>query len=593
MKRESKRIVLVVLMLWLAAVVSAQDVTETVEVEGELFTTELLNSKNMVIISAKDLETLKIKDMADLFSFFTAVNVSRRGPAETSFDISMRGSNFEQVLVLVDGVPLNNPQTGHFNTDFPFAVDDVERIEILRGGSSTTYGAGAFAGMLNIILKKNSTLRVSVTSGDNKFFAGSLRAGTKIKNLTLGISADKANSSGFHEGREFDQLKLTANAAYSRGNTFAEARVGFLKKDFGARGFYAPFPSTETIESLFYRFRLKHTAGALDFSMTWSRNRHDDFFVLDRSRPVYFQSDSLTTMDVLNGSAAYSGNRFAVSAGFDVKRENMDSSSMGSRKRNRGALFLNLNYFFGPAKRAGMDVGLRGNFLPDGDMELTHYTGLFRRLGNSLLFKAGYGKSFRLPSFTELYYHSPSNKGSETLQPETGHNFEASVSLLKEKYETDVSVFYREQRNLIDWVKYNHSGPWRAVNLEANDMFGIEWTHRFELNRTRVMVGLERLIAVNKHEGFQSKYGLRFPDFSARVNVIQPLYRKMNMVVNYAYKQIYGTDERGHFMNLILNVPVGGLEFSLRMDNVFNTIIEEIPGLQVPGRWAYLSIVLK
>lgn len=142
------------LFLTLPALTTADGIVETVDVEGRIFSNELMESKNMVIITSADLERLKIKDMADLFSFFTAVNVSRRGASETSFDLTMRGGNFEQVLVVVNGIPLNNPQTGHFNGDFPFSVGDVDRVEILRGGSSTAYGAGAFAGMINVILKR-------------------------------------------------------------------------------------------------------------------------------------------------------------------------------------------------------------------------------------------------------------------------------------------------------------------------------------------------------------------------------------------------------------------------------------------------------
>jgi outer membrane cobalamin receptor len=164
------------------------------------------------------------------------------------------------------------------------------------------------------------------------------------------------------------------------------------------------------------------------------------------------------------------------------------------------------------------------------------------------------------------------------------------VSLFKEKFQSDLSFFYRKQKNLIDWVGYSGGSPWQAVNIEKNDILGVEWTHRFAVGKTRLILGMERLVPVNVQEGLLSKYGLRFPDFSARVNLVQPFFMKTTLVVNYSYKQIYNTEERGHFMNLVFSVPIGNVELSLRMDNVFNTGIEEIPGLPVPGRWIYLGI---
>ncbi|MCP4218110.1 MAG: TonB-dependent receptor [bacterium] len=573
----------------------AADIVEKVEVKGEIFSAELLNSKNMVIISEDDLQKLKIKDMADLFSFFTALNVSKRGASETSFDITMRGGNFEQVLVLVNGVPLNNAQTGHFNSDFPFSVTDVHRVEILRGGSSTTYGGGAFAGMVNIILKKESAFSVSLTGGENKFSSASLTAGKKFKNLSLRLSFNKDHSSGFHEGREFDNLKFTVGGYYNAANTLVDFFAGYLNKDFGAKGFYAPYSSTEVIDSYFYRFMVKRKWRNLDCALTYSFNRHNDFFVLDRERPALYSNESLTNQHYLHFTTAFSVKKLKGNGGFEVNRETMDSTSMGDRERDKGAVFLNLNYYFDKSQRMGVDLGIRRNFLParvsrESNSNFTYYAGLYRRLGASFILKTGYGKSSRLPSFTELYYLSPSNIGDENLEPEVSHNFETSLSYLKENYQLDLSVFYRNQDNVIDWIKATSSSPWAAVNIEKNDILGIELTQRLHYNRTLVVLGIERLFAVNEHEGFQSKYGLRFPDFSLKLNLMQPIGKKLKAAINYHYKQIYNTEEKGHFMNLALSYPLGDLEFRLRMDNVFNTIIREIPGVEVPGRWIYFTV---
>lgn len=85
-----------------------------------------------------------------------------------------------QMVETVNGVSFQNPQTGHFNGDLPFSIQDIEKVEIIRGGSSTRYGAGAFAGVVNIILKRDSGFRFKAVTGDNRFFAAGLEAGKRL-----------------------------------------------------------------------------------------------------------------------------------------------------------------------------------------------------------------------------------------------------------------------------------------------------------------------------------------------------------------------------------------------------------------------------
>ncbi len=568
----------------------AVETTETVEVEGQIYSHELLESKNLVIITRKDLEDMHIKNTADLFSYFTAVDVSRRGPGDSSYDLTMRGSNFEQVLVLVDGVPFNNPQTGHFNTDFPFTVRDVERVEIIRGGTSTTYGAGAFAGVVNIILKKNDTLRLNVSGGENKFYGLSLQAGTKFGPLDVRVSVDRQKSDGYHEGREFEHLKVTGGIHYSRNNLDIDWNGGYLEKDFGAQGFYAPFPSVEEIDTVFSRFRLQKRTGKWHYALSYAYRRHNDFFVLDRYRPGYYSNESLTHQHYIQGTGGYNHKGLKIAVGGELKDESMDSLSMGERQRTTGAFFANLSFLFN--KKSGFDAGIRRNLLPGGRSNFTYYAGLFRNLGAFVL-RGGYGKSFRSTSFTELYYNSPSNKGDELLEPEVSRNIEVSLSWLRERFHMDVSVFYRDQKNTIDWVKQVSSAPWQAVNIAANDLVGFEITQRWTLGSTKLMIGFERLWALDKPEGFISKYGLRFPDLMVKANILQPIGKRIRVGGNYRYKRIYDTGEQGHFLDLTVSTVWSRLEIGLRMDNVFNTIIEEIPGVEIPGRWMYVTFSYK
>lgn len=565
-------------------------IKKTIIVKGKVFSNEL-DSKNMVIITKEELSDLKIKNFADLFSFFSVVNVSRRGSSESSFDISMRGSNFEQILLLVNSIPWNNPQTGHFNTDLPFLIKDIERVEIVRGGSSTTYGGGAFAGVINIILKKRSEFGLTFTSGGNKYFDTALNINKRLKNMDFKLSFNRSTTSGYYNGREIDQLKLTGGGSYSNKNLEIDFFSGFLNKKFGADGFYAPFPSYEKIKSFFYMFQLKKEIKKFSYSLTHSYNSHDDNFTLDRSKPDFFKNNSLTQLSNFNLSCFYKSNKIKTTGGIELKRETMDSSSMGIHERNRITCFANLNYHFGSS---GIDAGIRGDvIIYDGKSNLTFYSGIYHNFSPNLVLKAGYGKSFRVPSFTELYYKSPANIGNPELEPEVSYNYETSLSIYNKNQSLDVTLFYRDQENVLDWVKYSASSPWEAVNISKNDVAGLEITHYINFDKTVIYSGFEKIFVINEQNGFLSKYGLRFPDLSLKVNLYHRISRALGFVANYYYKQIHKTDERGHFLNLIFSVYIKRVELSFRADNIFNTIIEEIPGVKIPGRWLYISISLK
>ena len=561
-------------------------VKKNIVVSGKVFSREH-SSKNLIIITASELRELQVKNLANLFSLFTAVNIQRRGPAETSFDISMRGSNFEQVLLLVNGMAWNNPQTGHFNGDLPFQIEDIERVEIVRGGSSTTYGGGAFAGMVNIILKKKNDLHLSFTAGENKYLSSAINWGKELGKLNVSLSANKTTSTGYYPGRETDHHKFSGAVSFQDRDFQADFFAGFLDKKFGAADFYAPYPSYEEVSAFYTSLQGQKKIDNFILALKYLYQTHDDDFTLDRHNRSFFSSNSQTRINVLHGSLEFQKQKFQLTSGFEWKNEHMDSSSMGIHGRNQFALYSNIGIGFG---KTGMDGGMRLNLSENGINHVTFFTGISRPITSLLVIKGSVGSSFRIPSFTEMFYHSPANIGDGNLQPETSLNYEFSLSFLKPGNQFDLSLFYRDQKNLIDWVRPDNSTPWQAVNWAEHDVVGVEMNQEFTWSGTRVRAGIERLWVLDHQSDWQSKYGLRFPDFTIKLNVMRRLFDFVSMVANYHYKQIHKTAEKGHFFNLSLTFRIDKIRLSLRGENLFNTIIEEIPGLPIPGRWFYVTI---
>ena len=117
------------------------------------------------VFTAPDIARLQVRTLPDLLDAVSSVTVMERGTPGSQADLSIRGSTAEGVLLLVDGIPARDPQTGHFLMDVPVVFEGVERIEVLSGGGSTLYGASASGGIVNIVTGKASGARASVSAG--------------------------------------------------------------------------------------------------------------------------------------------------------------------------------------------------------------------------------------------------------------------------------------------------------------------------------------------------------------------------------------------------------------------------------------------
>ena len=109
----------------------------------------------LTVITRDQIARLPVHSIADVLRLLSSVDVRARGERGVQTDFAIRGANFGQMLVLVDGVRLNDAQSGHHNGDIPVPLDAIERIEILHGPGSSLFGADAFGGTINVITRKD------------------------------------------------------------------------------------------------------------------------------------------------------------------------------------------------------------------------------------------------------------------------------------------------------------------------------------------------------------------------------------------------------------------------------------------------------
>ena len=171
----------------------------------------------------------------------------------------VRGSTFSQVLVLVDGVRMNNSQTGHHNADLPFGLDQVDRIEVLAGAGSSLHGADAFGGTINIVTRTTARpTSASAVVGENGLVGGTFGATLGSGAVTQSINAQVSRSSGFMFDRDFRTAMASGRTAMGKRTA---VDVAFSDREFGANGFYGNSPSKEWTQQVAVRPGL-HARGA-------------------------------------------------------------------------------------------------------------------------------------------------------------------------------------------------------------------------------------------------------------------------------------------------------------------------------------------
>ncbi|MBN1999919.1 TonB-dependent receptor [candidate division KSB1 bacterium] len=553
-------------------------------------------NRTITVIDSTDIERTPVTAVQDLFGYFDNLDLQRRGPHGVQSEISIRGGSFQETLVLIDGVRVNNPQTAHHNLNLPLSIHDIGRIEILHGPGSAIYGADAAAGVINFITKVSSNGLNMDAYGGQHGLAGTTFSVSKLnKRFSSRLSLAASRSDGYRYNTNFNFYNLFYSALFKSGHNSITLKCGYNDKKFGANGFYAAgYPDQcEKTSSIFSLVSGQLKNNRLQITPTVSWYRHNDLFLLDFNRPGWFKNEHETnsiTVDLPVISAFKAG---VLCAGIHVRKEQIFSDNLGDHQRSLGGVY------------AGLQTVQLSKFLFHGAAHLHRYDRwgwkIWPEIGCSYYpsgsFKLyfSYGQSFRMPSFTELYYTSPANMGnpdlyySRVLAVELGWRWDNSLCNL------EGAVFQKDGRNTIDWVRRDPDSAWRVKNLAelTTNGFEIRAIKRLEFFKwiQKIKISYCGLYSNKETGNFKSKYALNFPRHkinselrfslpgSVQFNILNS-WQKRNLGPSYSLTDI-------GIQKLLWNQ-----EIYLNVTNLFNTEYEEITGVPMPGRWMVAGIKL-
>jgi len=513
-------------------------------------------------------------------------------------DFSLRGSSFQQVLILLSGQRINDPQTGHHNSDIPFTKEDIKRIEVIPGAGSSLFGPDAIGGAINFVLKPPEDRRVSweFGAGSNRNGYGLFSFSDKIKDLGLRFSIEDAQSKGFRFDTDYKKFTTSLGAYLQLPCGIWENNFGYQEKAFGAYDFYTPglgFPSFEWTNTYLLNSGFTLNGAGLLVKPNFLWRRHYDKFALDRTK-VRSTSVNQHRTDIFTPSLYLQkevGLLGKVGLGLEWGQERITSTNLGRHNRDHKSIFVDDSV--GITQRWDLGFSFRWDQFSDFNDVYTGSASAKFKLTDKAAFNFGVSRSMRIPSFTELFYSDPTTIGNPDLAAEKAWNYQAGFEYKDEGFSSGLVFFLRRERNMIDWVRTDPAQKWQARNFTRDDVFGVEYSLSRRINR---LLSLDANYAyTNKsidNQGFQYKYG---PNYARHLvntifNLDLPFGRQE---IGFQYKQRPG--RRGWLlMNAGLNYDLNkNSKIFLNSTNILNVEYQDIAGIPQPGRYIEAGLRLE
>lgn len=535
--------------------------------------------------------------MDEVLKYIAGIDLSSRGAFGVQSDVYMRGSTLEQVLVMIDGVPVNNPQTGHFNLNLPVVIDDIEKIEILKGSSSKTHGSSAFAGVINIITKssgENNARFETVLGGHGlEGYGGSFSFSLgKTQNR---ISVETKSSDGYIENTDFETIIGSFKTSIPLSSGDVNLFCAYQDKKFGANGFYTDrFP----LQWEHTRNLIISGGGSILFRNFLLTPKiyliaGEDTFLLDRTDPEFYRNNHTTGSIGAEIRGVFDTGIGSTSFAMTYRRDDLESNSLGTRDRTTAGLHIEQRMKIGNS--LALSGGLSLNSFSDDRWYISPGLDIGYTLSGEIIIFISANKAVRLPTFTDLYYSSPANQGNENLLPEEAWTLEMGGRLMFESLSLRFSVSSRLGENIIDWVRYPEEMVWKAENIESFDVSTAEAEIRYYFpSFTRPL--FETITAAYSYSTSdsdivdgESKYLFNFLKHHFLISCAGSILHELKWNLNFAYKDRFH-QEPFLVLDGKLSGEFGEFTISAEVRNLFNVDYYDAGFLKMPGRWVLMSM---
>ena len=553
-------------------------------------------TRTLTVITRDQIDALPVHTVADVLRLASSVDVRARGVRGAQTDFAVRGANFGQMLVLVDGVRLNDAQSGHHNGDIPVPLDAVERIEVLYGPGSSLFGADAFGGTVNVITRRVAAApSLTIQGGSYGFAAGRGEAGFQRGAVRQSVAASSERSSGFMYDRDFTTAIVRSQTSVGSNSSLS---VSFLRKEFGANNFYGGnAPSREwTNQTLVAGDHHFGSAAGWVFAANASYRTHGDRFLFNQEQPLLSDNIHRTHAALGTLSASTRVGNASLTVGAEGGGDWIRSTNLGDHTMSRGSGFGEWRQSIGA--RTQLDATLRVDRYSEFGMSWSPSFGIGWSPTSTLRLRASAARAFRVPTFTERYYSDPANLARAEVGPERAWAGEGGADLfLASGWLLQATVFGRTDNDVIDWLRPTVADRWRTYNIRDVNTRGFELGVRKTFAAGAFIQAQYTGLDLDAAAVDQlSKYVLDFAPRSFTAAAAFPLPGRFTVAPRVEYRM--RTRSAGTADYLLLDARVGrrfGRLFELFAEgaNLFDVSYQEVAGVRMPGATMTLSLALR
>lgn len=597
--------------------------------------TQMQAPRLVTVLSAVDIAAAAVHSINDLLEYAVGVDVRQRGEFGVQTDISVRGGTFDQLTLLLNGVNISSPHTGHLTADFPVTVQDIERIEVLEGPSARVFGTSAFTGVVNIVTRQEANEgSAHLYGGSYGYAGGDLRlshqhkAGQGLMNHHL--SGGYSRSDGATPNSDFGSTRAFYQGEFRQSDLMkVDLQLGYSYKQYGANTFYgaASTDQWESNERYMGALTAETRVGKVHLAPGVSWNRWFDHYQWHKGKAAgenYHQVDTWAT--TLN---SWIENRWGkTSFGIEMRNEGIYSTKLGERmeeskwKATHGHDGVDSTQYKCHADRTNLSAFL------EHDVLLDHWTfslGMLANMNTALDYKwrlypgvdiawrpahdwkffLSWNMALRMPTYTDLYYSGTNIVGTSDLKPERTNDVSLGTRFRRQGWKAEASLFYSHKTDMIDWVIYADEADGKTfrsgnftldnVGLELNAAFlpQEKWQNCY-LRKLGVQYAYIDEDIAYKREVKASKYAMEYLRHKVVIQAESKLWRKLAVSLSWRWQDRVGQGNKPYAL-LDGRLSWDDARWSLYADcsNLLDKTYYDYSYIAQPGRWGKIGFVYR
>ena len=600
------------------------------------------NALLQVTFTKTEIERVPAQALSELLEQLQGIDIRQRGPLGTQADISYRGGNFDQTMVLLNGINFTDPQTGHYTLNLPITPGIINKIELYNNTTAFLFGASPFSGLLNIVVRPEETNSVSfyLTGGMYGFLNTGASLNFRTGKVSQQLSVDYVKSNGYIHNTDFGMTNVyyQLSGKFKSGNL--EFQAGCQDKHYGANGFYSLrfLDQYEYLKTFLSSLAWKHN-GKVEWSPSiYYRTNIDRFELIKGQDP---KKNNYHKNQVIGANFVTAFRTIAGKTSFsaDMRIEDVVSTSLGEVLRKPIHTKEDSVDYTHRLTRANIGLSASQHYTCKGwSANLTFLLQYFTAIKEKVYFlpaadiayhfkKHQVGKNYldeniylsgaggiRTPTFTDLYYQTGDIRGNKNLLPEKAYTLEIGFDFQMSKtmaapsfFRANVAVFNRWGLDMIDYVKLDNEQIWNTVNHTSVLFTGLEISSEYkpqihfnpDFFISSIAFQYSYLYSNKESKGYQSRYVLDHLTHRLSFCLSHRIIKNLGIDYAFSYNKRKGeytsykeemagklaTYPAYYLLDIRLHYTYKMLNFYVEASNVLNQHYFDLGDLEQPGIW--------